>query len=173
MIPVFPVQHIFLMSNILTVEIIEVLKTIPGSNLIITVGNSFRSDDGVGPYIGECLRRIKGINVLRAGINPENIIDEVIDSKPEKIFVFDAADFSGSAGQARLIPKESIPQSTLSTHAIPLNVITELIASSIDTSIYFIGIQPKSIEMGEGLSKEVKTAADNIIETVKKLVDCN
>ena len=167
MIHVFPAQRISLMSNILMLEIIEVLKSIPGSNLVITVGNSFRSDDGVGPYIGERLSRIKGLNVIRAGINPENIIDEVIGLKPHNIFIFDAADFSGRAGQVRLIPKESIPATTLSTHAIPLNVITELIASSIDTSIYFIAIQAKSFAMGEGLSDEVKASADEIIEVIK------
>ncbi|MCK4995079.1 MAG: hypothetical protein KAS13_08575, partial [Candidatus Omnitrophica bacterium] len=70
------------MSNILTVDITELLKSIPGSNLIITVGNSFRSDDGVGPYLGAKLKRMKGLKVITAGINPENIIDEVIDLKP-------------------------------------------------------------------------------------------
>ena len=168
MIHVFPARHIFLMSNILTVDITELLKSIPGSNLIITVGNSFRSDDGVGPYLGAKLKRIKGLKVITAGINPENIIDEVIDLKPKRIFIFDAADFHAKAGQVRIIPKESIPESTLSTHAIPLNVITELIASSIDTSIYFIAIQAKSFDMGEGLSDEVKTSADEIIALIEQ-----
>lgn len=168
MIHVFPAQHIFLMSNILTVDIIEILKSIPGSNLILTVGNSFRSDDGVGPYIGRHLEEIKDLKVINAGINPENVIDEVVDLNPDKIFIFDAADFGGSAAQVRLIPKESIPQGALSTHAIPLNVITELIASSIDTSICFIGIQPKSVAMGEGLSADVKKAADEIIAILRE-----
>ncbi len=158
----FHVQRIFSMSNILTDNITEILKSIPGSNLIITVGNSFRSDDGVGPYIGANLKRIKGLKVINAGINPENIIDEVIDLKPKKIFIFDAADFGANPGEVRLIPKESIPESTISTHSIPLNVITELIASSIDTAIFFIGIQTRSVEMKEGLSDEVRKAADEI-----------
>ncbi len=164
---VFPARHIFLMSNMLTADIIEVLKSIPGSNLIITVGNSFRSDDGVGPYLGKSLKLIKGLKVIDAGINPENIIDEVIDLKPKRILIFDAADFKAKAGQVRIIPKECIPETTISTHAIPLNVITELISSTIDTSIIFIGIQAKSFDMGDGLSDEVKISADEIVEIIR------
>ena len=85
-----------------------------------------------------------------------------------EIFIFDAADFSGSAGEVRLIPKECVPETTMSTHMIPLNVVTELIASSIDVKVFFIGIQPKSVAMGEGLSDEVKKAADEIISVVKE-----
>ncbi len=166
MIRVFPVLRIFLMSNILTDNITDLLKSVPGSNVIVTVGNSFRCDDGVGPYIGASLEWIKGLKVINAGINPENIIDEVVELKPKRIFIFDAADFGAKAGEVRLIPKESIPESTISTHSIPLNVITELIGSSIDTSIFFIGIQPKSVGMGEGLSDEVRSAADEIVEVI-------
>ena len=156
------------MSNILTADITKILNSVPGSNLIVTVGNSFRADDGVGPYIGENLKQVEGLKIIEAGINPENIVDEVIALAPQKIFIFDAADFGGKTGQVRLIPKESIPESSLSTHAIPLNVITELISSNINTTVYFIGIQPADVSMQEKLSAEVKESADAIILAIKQ-----
>jgi len=40
------------MSNSLTKEILAALN-IEGRTLLVTIGNSFRGDDGVGPFIGE------------------------------------------------------------------------------------------------------------------------
>ncbi|MBU1087672.1 MAG: hydrogenase 3 maturation endopeptidase HyCI [Candidatus Omnitrophica bacterium] len=156
------------MLNTLTADILELLKINPDSDLIVAVGNSFRTDDGVGPYIAQGLEQIKGLKLINAGYNPENIIEDVIKLAPQKILIIDAADFRGNFGQARIIPEDKIPQTTLSTHAIPLNVISGVISQSIKTAIYFIGIQPESVCLGEGLSAEVKKTADQIIEIIKK-----
>jgi len=156
------------MLNSLTAEILEVLKPRSNQDLIITVGNSFRRDDGVGPYLSGKLRDFEKIKVLNAGDTPENIVDEAIASKPVRILIFDAADFGGRAGEVRTIPEGLIPQTALSTHSIPLNVITGIIAGETNAEIVFIGIQPKTVEFGEGLSEEVKKAADAIAETIRR-----
>ncbi|MBU1085897.1 MAG: hydrogenase maturation peptidase HycI [Candidatus Omnitrophica bacterium] len=158
------------MLNTLTADIIELLKINPDSDLIVAVGNSFRSDDGVGPYIAQGLERIKDLKLINAGYTPENIIEDVISLAPKRILIFDAADFRGKFGAVRIIPEDKIPQTTLSTHAIPLNVITAIIRQSIQTEIYFMGIQPKSVCLGEGLSEEVKKTADQIIEIIRKSI---
>ncbi len=156
------------MLNILTPDIIDLFKMNPDSDLIVAVGNSFRSDDGVGPYIAQALDKIKCLKLINAGYTPENIIEDVISIAPKRILIIDAADFRGKFGAVRMIPGDKIPQTTLSTHAIPLNVITSIISESIQTEVYFIGIQPKSVNLGEGLSQEVKNSADQIIEIIQK-----
>jgi len=168
MILVFPAQHIFLMLNTLTADIIDLFRINPDSDLIVAVGNSFRSDDGVGPYIAQGLSKIKDLRLINAGYNPENIIEDVIKIAPERILIIDAADFRGKFGTVRIIPEEKIPQTSLSTHAIPLNIITAIIRESIETTVFFIGIQPKSVNLGEGLSDDVKNSADKIIEIIQK-----
>ncbi|MFH1062247.1 MAG: hydrogenase maturation peptidase HycI [Candidatus Omnitrophota bacterium] len=156
------------MSNTLTGNIIELLKLNPDSDLIVAVGNSFRFDDGVGPYIAGELEKIIGLKVINAGYTPENIIEEVISLGPKKILIIDAADWGGNPGEVRIIPEDKIPQTTLSTHAIPLNVITGIICQSIKTRVFFIGIQPKSVCFGEGLSGEIKKTADEIVEIIRR-----
>jgi hydrogenase 3 maturation protease len=156
------------MSSLLTAEVIKALRFSSDTGLVITVGNSLRSDDGVGPYIAERLTAIKRIPVIDAGFSPENSIDDIIRRAPETIIVIDAADFGGGAGEVRIIPEEIITQTTMSTHAIPLNVITRIIAGSIRTEVRFIGIQPKTVVFGEGLSPEVGEAADAIIDRIKQ-----
>jgi hydrogenase maturation protease HycI len=168
MIPVSPVQRIFLMSNTLTADIIELLKINPDSDLIVAVGNSFRTDDGVGPYIAEALKQISNLKLINAGYTPENSIEDIISLAPQRILIFDAADWGGKPGEVRIIPEANIPQTTLSTHAIPLNVITAIISQSIQTAIFFIGIQTKSVCLGEGLSGEIKKTADQIVEIIRR-----
>ena len=108
--------------------------------------------------------------VLDAGYTPENIVDEAIQLNPDNIVIFDAADFGGVPGEVRVIPAEAIPETTLSTHMISMNVVAALIAGDTGAKVCFIGIQPKSVEMGEGLSEEVKQSADVIVQRIKESV---
>lgn len=154
----------------LTAEIISLLKPLQsGVTLVITVGNEFRSDDGVGTYIANKIQMPKeNIVILDAGDKPENIIDRAIDIKPARTIIIDAADFSGETGEVRLIPEDSIPYTTLTTHGFPLPIVSKMIAADTGSEVFFIGIQPGSVDFGVGLSPQVKQAADEIIELLKK-----
>ncbi len=145
-------------------EIAELVRKSQSPPLIITVGNDHRRDDGVGPYIASKLKALSKLQVVDAGSTPENIVDEVIQLKPSMIFVVDAADFGGKPGEFREIPEDKIPETSLSTHMIPMNVISGLIADAIQPKISFIGIQPATVEFGEGLSDDVRSAADFFVE---------
>ncbi len=156
------------------------------NTIIITVGNDFRSDDGVGPYIyrrvmfknGDCPKRsgwtvplFKHCHyIINAGINPENIIDDVINLRPKKIIIIDCADFKGKPGEIKIIPEDAIPETSISTHTIPMPVITQILKNDTGAEIYYLGIQPKNIELGEGLSKEVKKSADSLCRDITSLL---
>ena len=136
--------------------------------VIICVGNVLRSDDGAGPYIASHLKNTKKLAVFDAGYTPENFIEEVVELKPGRIIVIDAADFGGEAGEVKIISEEDIPESSLSTHAIPMKLIYHIFKDDTDSDIRFIGIQPKSVKYDEGLSPEVKAASDMIISQINK-----
>jgi hydrogenase 3 maturation protease len=155
------------MSNSLTGDVLAVLSSGPGSPLFLTVGNSFRSDDGVGPYLASRLAALP-VRVVDAGYTPENIIDEVTGLKPSQIVILDAADFGGKPGEVRVIPEEAIPETTLTTHMVPMNVVSKLLTEGTGAKAVFIGIQPKTVALGEGLSPEVRQAADEIVAAVLK-----
>lgn len=157
------------MLNSLTVEIRQALRPAEGRNVLVTVGNSFRGDDGVGPYVALQLGSLPSLKVLDAGFTPENIMDEVIDYAPAKMVVVDAAKFGGEPGKVELIGEHAIPETTLSTHTIPLNVIARLIRDSLpQLEVVFVGIQTNTVALGtESLSDEVKAAADDLVELIK------
>lgn len=156
------------MLSSLTAEIKELLAAKPSERLLlVTVGNDLRADDGLGPYIAKHSTSLKpGIILLDAGEKPENSLDEAVAKNPTQVVIIDAADFGGAVGEARLIPNECIPDTTLSTHTFPLKVIAKLIEEDTKAKVFFLGVQPKSVELGEGLSAEVKKTADEILEVI-------
>lgn len=156
------------MSNTLTAEVCSALSIIPGINVIITIGNTLRADDGVGPYIGPLVAASDRLKIINAGYTPENIIEQVIALHPAKIIFIDAADFQGAPGEARVIAQEHIPDASLSTHAVPLKVVYHLLLHDTAAQAVMIGIQPKSLEHKEELSREVKATADKIISQLNQ-----
>jgi len=157
------------MSNLLDVSLINLLtpREFPRT-LIITAGNCFRADDGAGPYIASGLKQSSKLSVIDAGYAPENIIDQAVKLSPQRIIFIDAADFGGAWGELRLIDSERIPETSLSTHSIPLPVVSRILSADTKAQIYFIGIQPKSVEYRQGLSGEVKSAAEELIKHINQ-----
>ena len=151
------------MSNI-NARIQYVLSLEFKPSVILTIGNSFRCDDGVGPYIGEKLTSTKSVLVVNAEYSPECVIDEIVAFGPKSIVIIDAADFGGLPGEIRLIKAENLAQATLSTHSIPLSVISQILINDTRAKVEFVGIQVKHVSMGGNLSQEVKDAADKIVK---------
>lgn len=142
-----------------------------GKLLVITVGNSLRSDDGVGTYIFDQIKKCKeNIIILNADNKPENIIDQVVQIKPQRVIIIDAADFGGRAGEIRLIRKNDIQNTSLSTHSFSLNIIARIIEEDTGAEVLFFGIQPRSVRLGEGLSKSVRKAAQKIISCMSSIL---
>ena len=137
--------------------------------LIIAVGNTMRSDDGIGPFIAGHLSNTQDFSILDAGINPENVIDEAVSCKPSRIIIIDAADFQGHPGEARIIDEEHIPQTSLSTHSIPLPVITHILKEDTQAEIIFLGIQPRTMDFGENLTLDVQETGQKIVKVIKDI----
>lgn len=93
----------------LSTEVKATLKPGRGLTVILTVGNTLRRDDGVGPYISKKLVEGSSLKIIACETRPENFLEEVVRLKPGQIFVIDAADFGGLAGEVKIIPNEKIP----------------------------------------------------------------
>ncbi len=155
------------MSNLCT-NIQKVLEPLKGCDVILTVGNALRSDDGLGPFIAERLESSDKLTVIDAGSNPENVIDNIIGLNPKNILIIDAANFGEKPGTVKLVDKENIPESSLSTHTISLKVIAAILAQDTKAGINFLGIQAKSIELGESMCDEVKDSSLRVVEEIKR-----
>ncbi|OGS14333.1 MAG: hypothetical protein A2234_10230 [Elusimicrobia bacterium RIFOXYA2_FULL_58_8] len=158
------------MSNTWTDEVGAALAP-KGRTLVITLGSTLRADDGVGPYVCARVRFARpDLRLLDAGTTPENIAQQAIDWKPDKVILIDAAHFGGRAGEARVIPLEAVNRATvLSTHSFPLSVTFSIVKEDTGAELVVVGVQVKSLEYGEGLCPEVEETASKLVEYFNKI----
>ncbi|MBS7640220.1 MAG: hydrogenase maturation peptidase HycI [Candidatus Bathyarchaeia archaeon] len=128
--------------------------------VIIGVGNPLRGDDSLGL---EIVKEIKGkvprnVRVVYGGSAPENFIGKIKRFKPSHVLIIDAALFGKEPGEARLIPPEQIPDETISTHAMPLSLLTSLIQKETNAKVILLGVEPRNLGLGEKMSPEVRDA---------------
>jgi hydrogenase 3 maturation protease len=61
---------------------------------------------------------------------------------------------------------EEIGGIILSTHTLPLSVMAEIIKQTVGAKVMVLGIQPETIEFGEGLSEKLQEASAEIARTI-------
>jgi len=72
---------------------------------------------------------------------------------------------NANPGDVALMNAEDVERS-VSTHKVPLSVLMGLIRKE-GKETFLIGVQPKSVELGDGLSKIAQTALSNIESVIK------
>jgi len=132
------------------------------SILFVGVGNVLKKDDGVGVYISKNLKETQNIKILTVEVSIENYIGKINSVNPDILILIDSLDFDQAPGHYDMLPIEKINGYTTNTHNITLDKVSEL----FNSQVYILGVQPKTIQFGEGLSKEVRNAADNIIDEI-------
>ena len=152
------------MSNSWTEEVAGALAP-RGRTLVVTLGSTLRADDGVGPYIAG---RVKfgnpSFRLIDAGTTPENIVQDAVNFRPDKIIIIDAARFGGAAGEIAVIPPDKINQGpVISTHSFPLSVTFSVVKEDTGAELVVVGVQAESLEYREGLSPEVEESASKLV----------
>jgi hydrogenase 3 maturation protease len=137
---------------------------------ILGVGNDFKADDGVGPYV---VKQLQGrvpdtIELINASTVPENFLGHLCDTRPSLILIVDAALMNIRPGTIRLIDKDTIHGVAFSTHQLPLTFFIECLTSQIPTTILVLGIQPETDEFNQPLSPPVQAAAHRITDALSK-----
>lgn len=119
------------------------------------MGNELRKDDAIALMIAGDLGAIKGFS------HPENFIKE-----GEEIILIDAVDFNALPGSVKSFLPDEINEFALgTTHNMDLGVLKKICKIKM-----IIGIQPKDVGYGKGLSKELLLAKKKIIDDVKTLL---
>ncbi|MBL7130546.1 MAG: hydrogenase maturation peptidase HycI [Candidatus Omnitrophica bacterium] len=133
----------------------ELSKLFSGKILIVGIGNQLRSDDGFGPALISRIQEKVKANCLDAGSSPENYIGKIVKLEPDVILFVDAVIMDEPPATIKLIKEEQIPQYGFSTHNMSPKLMIENIKSQIKVKIFMLGIQPKNLEFGEKISKEL------------------
>ncbi|MGQ9372008.1 hydrogenase maturation peptidase HycI [Azospirillum sp. ST 5-10] len=134
------------------------------SDLVFTVGNVLRGDDGAGPLLARLLEEAPapGWLVIDGADVPENHTHRIRTLAPRRVVIVDAADMELPPGSVRRIDQDCVAQHfLLTTHAIPLNFLIDSLKESVE-DILFLGIQPASTEFWEPVSAPVSAAVAGI-----------
>ena len=82
----------------------------------------------------------------------------------------DAADMMKPPGHIELVTKDRIGGITISTHSMPLSFLMMYLEQETGGKTILIGIQPKSIQFGEGLTQEIQEVVDRTINTLERIL---
>jgi len=132
------------------------------ATVIIGIGNTLKGDDGAGPLVCERLAGRVCADVIDAGTVPENYIQTIIRKNPAVVLVVDAMDFGGDAGEIRVFKPEELSSVAISTHTLSPRLFVEMIGRNIKVEVYFVGIQPAHIQMGQAISAQVSDAIERL-----------
>jgi hydrogenase 3 maturation protease len=136
--------------------------------VILGIGNSVRRDDFVGMVVVRRLERarLSHVHLIETGEVPESYLGVVENTHPTHVLIVDAAEMDAPVGSVKLVSPEKIAGLSLSTHALPLSVVSEYLASMTKAKIALLGIQPKVIDFGEGLSQELRDIVEPLGQSI-------
>jgi hydrogenase 3 maturation protease len=147
----------------------ELSKILLGNVLIVGIGNEIRGDDAFGPELIKRIDKKIKAQCLDVGSSPENYIGKIVKLKPDVILFVDSASMEEEPGTAKLIGIDEIPQYGFSTHNMSPKLMIDNINNQLKTNpvrngfsngvnIFMLGVQPKSLEFGEPLSRELENS---------------
>lgn len=140
--------------------------------LIMGVGNLLLGDEGFGIHFVKELEKLElpqSVDVLDGGVLGPNLLGYIEDL--EKLIVVDVVNANAKPGTIFKIKPEQIKEASqkyiLSFHQIGILEVVEMakiLGKKLNTIIF--AIQPKTIEMGMQLSKELKEKIPEMIKLV-------
>ncbi len=134
-----------------------------GKIIILGIGNTLRSDDGVGSLLAAQLKDKVPFELIDAGSAPENYLEKIIKIKPETIIIIDAVDFGGNPGEIKILREEDLKSSNLFfTHNASLSMSINYLKKSHPADIIILIIQPKNINFNDKLSPEVSLTLEKL-----------
>ncbi|HDJ04495.1 hydrogenase maturation peptidase HycI [Candidatus Bathyarchaeota archaeon] len=131
--------------------------------VIVGVGNPLRMDDHAGVEVVKALKKkLKNsrVRLFECESVPEDFIEPITDFKPTHILLVDAALLGEKPGFLKLMNPKEIEMIPISTHTLPLSILSEYLVEETGAKVALLAIQPKETGFGEGLTEELSEAVE-------------
>ena len=138
------------------------------------IGNQLRSDDGLGVEIIKQLEKTinkENIILINAETVPENFTGKIKKENPTHIIIIDAVIMEKPPGYIRIIKKEEIKKTNISTHSLSLNYLIKYLEQEKKYNILFIGIQPKNLNLTKEITNDVKESIYKLKNIILRLIN--
>jgi hydrogenase 3 maturation protease len=141
---------------------------------ILGVGSELRADDNAGILISQELERSADqinkaidLKIFLGHTAPENLSGEIKKYAPSHVLIIDTADIGKKPGEVAVFGPEDSGGISFSTHKLPIKVLAQYLSQSINCKIVVIGIQPKTLDFGKDVSREVIASIKKISKEIK------
>jgi hydrogenase 3 maturation protease len=139
---------------------------------VLALGSRLRADDAAGLLAAErlraALRRRRGKRRARVFLGetaPENLTGVIKRYKPTHLVVIDAAEMGLKAGHIHLVDSQTPHfNAALSTHNLPIGVLTDYLQRSTGCEVLVLGLQPVSCAFGGEVSPAVLKASERLAD---------
>jgi hydrogenase 3 maturation protease len=136
--------------------------------VIVGIGNELNGDDGFGVFVAGKLGNFGRAVSILAHTVPENFISKIAAEKPSHVIFIDAAVLDAEHGTLQLIMADDLALMRTMTHRIPLSKLIERLRSLHECQILIVGLEPKAMELGTGLSKAAKQSAQKLVVLLRE-----
>ncbi|MEM1600918.1 MAG: hydrogenase maturation protease [Sulfolobales archaeon] len=145
--------------------------------VVVGIGNVLRGDDGIGVLIArklkKMLRGLRNVKVVVCESGLENITHILMDYKPKHILIIDAVYVEGGEpGDIYVLDINDLDYyQSVTTHHIPLKLTLNYLMGHLNTDVTIIGIQVRSVGLGEEMSREVINAGEYLLTLFRRVVE--
>lgn len=135
---------------------------------ILGIGNPDLCDDAAGSIVAERIQKIIGgknnayIALFPCYEAPENFTSPVKKEKPTHIVMIDSCLSGRKPGSIFLLMPDEIKNVDVSSHKLPLYLLSDYLKNETGAEIIIIGIEPELLCKGNFLSKAVESAVNEI-----------
>ena len=107
-----------------------------------------------------------GIQVLDGREVPESETGPIRRFRPSHVLIVDAVLAGNPPGTVFFVDPGSIAEDDLSTHRIPLSRLVRYLEETVGCRVFLLGIEPKNLGPGKGLTRPVSQAAGAVAESL-------
>jgi hydrogenase maturation protease len=141
--------------------------------IVLGIGNPLLGDDGFGVEVARRLREAEkwnDVEIIDGGSQGLYLLPYL--QGRTHIIVADAVDFGGEPGQIACFSAEQVPARLslkMSEHQVTFHEVLALmrLLGERPKEFLFFGVEPRSNEWGDGLSKQVGDAVDPVVARIR------
>ena len=134
---------------------------------VLGIGSELRADDAAGILAARQLKKAlagrkkgRAVKIFLGETAPENLTGEIKRYKPSHLVIIDSADLRKRPGTIFVFtPQEVGGGVSFSTHKMPARILVDYLVASLGCEVAIIGIQPKSVDFGQDISRAVEISA--------------
>jgi hydrogenase 3 maturation protease len=142
-----------------------------GRVYVLGLGNTDRADDGAGVLVAQALMKTFPTYSFSEHEGAEGTVLDISEKNEQVAVLFiDAADLHESPGTIRVVRREDIRETEITTHRVAVALMASLLEKTGKRSAV-ICIQPKTIEFRGQVSKEVRSAVRRLETTLRELMN--